>query len=114
MAESVLPPPTKFNIEATDVYIEWKGWIESLYIYAVAVELAKRSDDVQTTTMLHCLGPKVQRILRTLPGKKKSYKEAGGTLEGYFAPKRKLLRKDTNAVVESRMMMRYVQRSSIN
>ena len=91
MAESVLPPPKKFNIEATDAYIEWKAWIESFNIYAVAVELGKKSDGVQTATMLHCLGPAVQRIFRTLRGKKESFKEAVEALEGYFAPRRNVV-----------------------
>ncbi|CAB4031891.1 Hypothetical predicted protein [Paramuricea clavata] len=64
MAESMLPPPTKFNIEATDAYIEWKAWIESFNIYAVAVELEK---------------------------KKESFKEAVEALEGYFTPRRNVI-----------------------
>ncbi len=88
MAESVLPPHKKFNIKATDAYIEWKAWIESFNIYAVAVELGKKSDGVQTATMLHCLGPAVQR---TLPGKKESFKEAVEALEGYFALRRNVV-----------------------
>ena len=91
MAESVLPPPKKLNIEATDAYIEWKAWIESFNIYAVAVELGKKSDGVQTATMLHCLWPAVQRIFRTLPGKKESFKEAVEALEGYFAPRKNVV-----------------------
>ena len=91
MAESVLPPPKKFNIDATDAYIEWKAWIESFNIYAVTVELAEKSDSVQTATMLHCLGPAVQRIFRTLPGRKEKYKEAVEVLEAYFAPKRNVV-----------------------
>ena len=62
MAESVLPPPKKFNIDATGAYIEWKAWIESFNIYAVAVELVEKSNSVQTATVLHCLAPAVQRI----------------------------------------------------
>ena len=89
MAEIMLPPPKKFNIEATDAYVEWKAWIESFNIYAVAVEFAEKSDSVQTVTMLHCLGPAVERIFR--PGKKESYKEAIEALEGYFARKRNVV-----------------------
>jgi hypothetical protein len=37
--------------------------------------------------MLHCLGPVVQRIFRTLPGKKESFKGAVEALEGYFENK---------------------------
>ncbi|CAB4019079.1 Hypothetical predicted protein [Paramuricea clavata] len=108
MAESVLSPPTKFNIEAADAYIEWKAWIESFNIYAVAVELEKKSDGVQTATMLHCLGPAVQRIIRTLPGKKESFKEAVEALEGYFAPRRNVVaeRHNTSFAVENKMLMR--------
>ena len=41
--------------------------------------------------MLHCLGPVVQRIFRTLPGRKEKYKETVEALEGYFAPKRNVV-----------------------
>jgi hypothetical protein len=33
----------------------------------------------------------VQRIFRTLPGKKESFKEAVEALEGYFAPRRNVV-----------------------
>ena len=91
MAESVLPPPKKFNIEATGAYVEWKARIESFNIYDVAVDLAEKSDSVQTATMLHCLGPAVQIIYRMLPGKKEKYEEVVEALEGYFAPKRNVV-----------------------
>ena len=87
MAESVLPPPKKFNIEATDAYIEWKAWIESFKIYAVAVELGKKSDG----GTLSAVTPAVQRIFRKLPGKKESFKEAVEALEGYFALRRNVV-----------------------
>ena len=66
-------------------------WIESVNIYAVAVELAEKSDSVQAATILHCLGLAVQRIYRTLPGKKEKYVEAVEPLESYFAPKRNVV-----------------------
>ena len=55
--------------------------------------LAEKSDSVQTATMLHCLGPAVQRIFRTLHGKKEKYIEAVEALESYFAPKRNVVAK---------------------
>lgn len=68
-----------------------EAWIEFFNVYAVRVELAEKSDSVQTATMLHCLGLAVQRIFRMLPGKKEKYKEAVEALEGYFAPKRNIV-----------------------
>ena len=62
--------------------------MESFKIYAVAVELGKKSEDIQFSTMLHCLGPAVQRIDRTLPGKNDNSKAAIEALKDYFAPKR--------------------------
>ena len=53
--------------------------------------LAEKSDSVQTATMLYCLGPAVQRIFTTLPGKKEKYLEAVKALESYFAPKRNVV-----------------------
>ena len=41
--------------------------------------------------MLHCFGPAVQRIYRTLPGKKEKYIEAVEALESFFAPKRNVV-----------------------
>ena len=97
MAENLLPPPKQFNTEVVDVYTEWKMWISSFHIYVTAVELEKKSEEVQVATMLHCLGPAVQRIFRTLPGKNENCKEAVEVLEGYFAPKETWLPKDINS-----------------
>ena len=51
----------------------------------------KKSENVQLATMLHCLGPAVQRIYRTLPGKNDTCKAAIEALEDYFAPKRNVV-----------------------
>lgn len=91
MAENVLPVPQQFNVESADVYTEWKTWLESFTIYGIAVKLEKKSESVQLATMLHCLGPAIQRIFRTLPGKNESYKAAVAAFEGYFAPKRNVV-----------------------
>ena len=90
MAENLLPP-RQFNIGSSDQYSEWKTWIASFEIYAAALELEKKPGTVQLATMLHCLGPSVQRIFTTLPGDKSSLKEARLVLEGYFAPKRNVV-----------------------
>ena len=58
MAEN-LAPPRQFNTGAADQYTEWKTWIDAFDIYAMALELEKKSNDVQLATMLHCLGPSV-------------------------------------------------------
>ena len=55
MAEN-LAPPRQFNTGAADQYTEWKTWIDAFDIYAMALELEKKSNDVQLATMLHCLG----------------------------------------------------------
>ncbi|XP_068704489.1 uncharacterized protein [Montipora foliosa] len=85
--ERSLPEPTAFNIDAADLYSEWKHWVSAFEIYAIASDLRKKEDAIQRTTMLHCLGPTVQRILKTLPGEHKSLEEVKTALSGYFAPK---------------------------
>ena len=60
-------------------------------IYVIASDLQKKDDAVQRATMLHCLGPAVQRIFNTLPGEHKSLEEAKTALNGYFAPKRNVV-----------------------
>ena len=91
MGESFLPPPRLFNTAAVDMHVEWRTRINSFHIYSQAIELEKKSDSIQTATMLHCLGPSVQRIYETLPDKKDTFKEAEKALEQYFAPKRNVV-----------------------
>ena len=73
--ERSLPAPTAFNIDATDLFSEWKHWSSAFEIYSIASDLQKKDDAVQRATMLHCLGPAVQRIFNTLPGEHKSLEE---------------------------------------
>ena len=60
-------------------------------IYAIASDLRKKEDAIQRATMLHCLGPAVQRIFHKLPGGHKSLEEVKTALSGYFAPKGNVL-----------------------
>ena len=64
--ERSLPAPTAFNIDAADLYSEWKHWVSAFEIYAIASDLREKEDAIQRATMLHCLGPAVQRIFNTL------------------------------------------------
>ena len=77
--------------EKRHMHVEWRTWINSFHIYSQAIELEKKSDSIQTATMLHCLGLLVQRIYETLPDKKDTLKEAEKALEQYFAPKRNVV-----------------------
>lgn len=36
-----LPAPTAFNINATDLYSEWKHWVSAFEIYSIASDLRK-------------------------------------------------------------------------
>ena len=62
-------------------------------IYTTASGLVTKPDAVQRATLLHYLGPAVQRIFNTLPGEHEKYDDVKASLNSYFAPKR-------NAVVE--------------
>ena len=86
-----MPAPIAFNIDATDLYSEWKHWSSAFEIYSIASDLQKKDDAVQRATMLHCLGPAVQCIFNMLPGEPKSLEEAKTALNGYFAPKRNVV-----------------------
>ena len=83
--ERSLPATTAFNIDATDLYGEWKHWSSK---FEIASDPQKKEDAVQRATMLHCLGPAVQRIFNTLPGEHKSLEEAKTALNAYFASQR--------------------------
>lgn len=86
-----LPPPRPFNIEASDLYSEWTHWLSSFEIYAVASDLQKKSDAAQRATMLHRLGPTVQRIFSTLPGENTTLAATKDALNGSFSPKRNVV-----------------------
>ena len=86
--ERSLPAPNHFNVDAADLYSEWKHWINAFELYAIATELTKKDDTIQrASTLLHCLGPAVQRIFTTLPGENGKFNDAKQALENYFAPK---------------------------
>ena len=89
--ERSLPAPNAFNIDTADLYSEWKHWVSAFEIYATASDLRRKEDAIQRATMLHCLGPAVQRIFNTLPGEHKSLEEVKTALSGYFAPKRNVV-----------------------
>ena len=56
MAENRLTTPRQFNTGASDIYTEWKIWIESFKIYAIAVELEEKSENVQMATLQCSIG----------------------------------------------------------
>ena len=89
--ECSLPAPTAFNSDATNLYSEWKHWSSAFEIYSIASDLKEKEDAAQRATMLHFLGPAVQRIFNTLPGEHNSLEEAKTALNGYFAPKRNVV-----------------------
>ncbi|PFX18797.1 hypothetical protein AWC38_SpisGene16829 [Stylophora pistillata] len=60
-------------------------------IYAIVSGLATKPDNVQRATLLHCLGPAVQRIFNTLPGEYEKYDDVKAALNGYLAPKRNVV-----------------------
>ena len=73
MADSRLSPQAKLNSNS-DLFTEWRQWINAFEIYAIATKLCKKSDEIQQATLLHCLGPDTQRIFETLSGVKKTCK----------------------------------------
>ena len=89
--ERSLPAPTPFNADASDLFSEWKHWVSAFEIYSIASGLSRKEDNVQRATLLHCLGPAVQRIFNTLPGEHESFAEVKTALDGYFAPKRNVV-----------------------
>ena len=86
-----LAAPTPLNIDAADLYCEWKHWINAFDIYAIATELTRKDDSIQRATLLHCLGPADQRIFSTLPGNNRKLDEMKQVLENYFALKRNVV-----------------------
>jgi hypothetical protein len=53
MAEHVLPPPSKFNSEASDLFTEWQQWLNAFKIYATATELVK--NQLHRESSRHCM-----------------------------------------------------------
>ncbi|CAH3164709.1 unnamed protein product, partial [Porites evermanni] len=55
--ERSLPAPTTVNIDATDLYSEWKHWSSAFEIYSIASDLQKKDDAVQQATCCIALAP---------------------------------------------------------
>ena len=64
---SMLASPAPFNVDAADLYYEWKHWVIKFDLCALATELTKKDDPIQRANHLHCLSTAVQRIFTTLP-----------------------------------------------
>lgn len=69
------------------------NWVGAFEIYAITSDSKKKKEPIQRATMLHCLGPAVQRIFNTLSGEHK-------TLEGVKPPWMDLFAPKSNVVEE--------------
>ena len=85
--------PAPFNVDAADLYYEWKHWVNTFDLCALATELTKKDDPIQRATHLHCLSTAVQRIFITLPSDDETLDEDKEALENYLAPKRNVVSK---------------------
>ena len=90
---SMLASPAPFNVDAADLYYEWKHWVNTFDLCALATQLMKKDNPIQRATHLHCLGTAVQRIFTTLSSDHEMLDEDKEALENYFAPKRNVVSK---------------------
>ncbi|UYV84616.1 K02A2.6-like, partial [Cordylochernes scorpioides] len=81
-----LTPPLPMNINASNLFAEYKQWMESYAIFEIASGISKKSDEIKRATLLHCLGPNVQRIFLNLPDEKENYEQTKMALDKYFTP----------------------------
>ncbi|UYV72128.1 hypothetical protein LAZ67_9001912, partial [Cordylochernes scorpioides] len=88
---SNLTSPLPLNLNATDLYSEYKHWMNSYLIYELASGVSTKKDDVKRATLLHCLGPQVQRIFFNLPEEKDTYEKAKEALTKYFTPQKNIV-----------------------
>ncbi|UYV69099.1 K02A2.6-like, partial [Cordylochernes scorpioides] len=86
-----LTSPLPLNLNATDLYSEYKHWMNSYLIYELASGVSTKKDDVKRATLLHCLGPQVQRIFFNLPEEKDTYEKAKEALTKYFTPQKNIV-----------------------
>ncbi|UYV70018.1 hypothetical protein LAZ67_7001483, partial [Cordylochernes scorpioides] len=81
-----LTPPLPMNTNANNLFAEYKQWMESYAIFEIASGISKKSDEIKRATLLHCLGPNVQRIFFNLPDEKENYEQTKMALDKYFTP----------------------------
>ena len=90
MAQSYLPTIAPFNINATDLSGEYKRWMESYTFYELATGVSGKADNIRRATILHCMGPAVQRIFATLTEQTDTFDETKTALKNYFNPKKNI------------------------
>lgn len=81
-----LPPPQPLNLNTSNLFSEYKQWIDSYILYELASGISEKDDKIRRATFLHCLGPNVQRIFFNLPDAKETYEQAKNALDKYFTP----------------------------
>ena len=59
------------------------NWVGAFEIYAITSDSKKKKEPIQRATMLHCLGPAVQRIFNTLSGEHKTLEGVKTALDGF-------------------------------
>ncbi|XP_038075960.1 uncharacterized protein K02A2.6-like [Patiria miniata] len=89
---SGLKPPGQLQLEG-NLAKNWKEWVRSFELYAMATELQKKPEPVQCATFLHVAGPAAQRVYATLTfadDEKDKLQVLKAKFKQYCEPKRNL------------------------
>lgn len=86
---SGLKPPKGF-VPSANPSLEWTRWLKRFDNYATAVELEKKSEEIQAATFQTVIGAENEAILETLNVSEDEFKSIAALkkkLTDYFAPK---------------------------
>ena len=92
-------PPQELNFSG-NISEHWKLWKQELMLYITATEKAKKSDEVKSSTLLTCTGPRGREVSNMFvfddDSMKRNFNNILQQFDDYFSSQKKWLSSNTN------------------
>ena len=92
--ESIVKPPSGFNIEADNLSEEWRTFKQEMTFYLLATEKAAKGEDIKTSILLTCMGKEAMQVYSSFTfdpaTDSMKYDKVVQQFDAYFSPKKNL------------------------